>query len=160
MNSFTPSFASIQSEDDITAWIAKSDSTLVILDCHISWSGPCESLTPFFEGIGKQHDIEACSSRLAVVTMEMPKYTEVFHNLLDCVNTSKDTSPLVEFFDATSTGSCRPLFAFLSGGKVISFVENTNTPELERLILKNIPTLSEAGFDEKEPDNVQHVLDE
>mmetsp|Transcript_29942 Transcript_29942/g.60775 ORF Transcript_29942/g.60775 Transcript_29942/m.60775 type:complete len:149 (+) Transcript_29942:534-980(+) len=141
MNSLKPSFASIQSAQDIAVWTEKSHNMLVILDCHISWSGPCLSLKPVFEGIGKQHAIEGCSSRLAVVTMEVPKYTETFQNLFDDEKTQSA---------ALTSRGCRPLFAFVKGGEVLALVEDANIPELESLIMKHIPPYSETDSSEKE----------
>lgn len=108
---------------------------LCVFDLHLSWTGHCQSLTQTFAEFGKKHEVENCSERLAILTLDVNKLE--FDNI---IGNSKELSKK----------GCRPLFALVRDGKLITKVEDANSPKLEELLKKHIPPLptpTEGDFD-------------
>jgi thiol-disulfide isomerase/thioredoxin len=125
-----PTFATIASEDELAEWIEeRSSKMLCVFDLHLSWTGHCQSLTPTFLEFGKKYEIDNCSERLAILTLDVSKLE--FENVLGSSN------------DLSKKG-CRPLFALVRDGKLLAKVEDANTPKLEELLNKHVPPLPAA----------------
>ena len=136
MPNLKPTFATIASQEELTEWIEdKSTKMLCVFDLHLSWTGPCQTMATALQEIGKKYEIENCSERLAIITLDVNKLE--FDNI---IGNSKELSKK----------GCRPLFALVRDGKLITKVEDANVPKLEKLAKKHIPPLPtnpEGHFD-------------
>ena len=141
MPNLKPTFDTIATEEDLAEWIEdKSTKMLCVFDVHLSWTGNCQTMANALQEIGKKYEIENCSERIAILTLDMNKLE--FDNV---IGNSKELSKK----------GCRPLFALVRDGKLITKVEDANAPKLEELLNKHIPPLpagAEGEFDEEVED--------
>ena len=137
MPNLKPTFATIATEEDLAEWIEdKSTKMLCLFDLHLSWTGHCQTMANALQEIGKKYEIENCSERIAILTLDVNKLE--FDNV---IGNSKDLS----------NKGCRPLFALVRNAKLIAKVQDANAPKLEELLNKHIPPLpatAEVEFDE------------
>ena len=137
MPNLKPTFSTIATEEELTEWIEdKSTKMLCVFDIHLSWTGNCQTMGNALQEIGKKYEIENCAERIAILTLDVNKLE--FDNVL---GNSKELS----------NKGCRPLFALVRNGKLITKVEDANAPKLEELLNKHIPPLpaaAEGEFDE------------
>ena len=141
MPSLKPTFATIATEEELTEWIEdKSTKMLCVFDIHLSWTGNCQTMGNALQEIGKKYEIENCAERIAILTLDV--------NKLEFDNVIGNSEEL-------SKKGCRPLFALVRDGKLITKVEDANAPKLEELLNKHIPPLpaaAEGEFDEEVED--------
>ena len=138
MPNLKPTFATIATEEELAEWIEdKSTKMLCVFDLHLSWTGNCQTMINALQEVGKKYEIENCSERIAILTLDVIKLE--FDNVID---KSKELSKK----------GCRPMFALVRDGKLITKVEDANAPKLEELLNKHIPPLpatTEGAFDEE-----------
>jgi len=120
-NLVKPISADEDTESNWDFWMEQSNNKLVVVDIHKTWCGPCEVMNPTFRRVFLE--LDSAESRLQFLTAD-----------------SSQVSALAEHHE---NSSCKPLFKLYKGKQLIGTVNGANAPQLQSLILENIPEMED-----------------
>jgi hypothetical protein len=106
----------------------ESENSLIIIDCHQEWCGPCMAIIPFYNQLWI--DIDDASKRIIPCTLD-----------ISLPNMSKKIQSLVGNEVKLSDQGCRPLFLILRQNHLVGVVNGCTTPLIRMYIDMNIPAI-------------------
>ena len=106
------------------------ESKLLVIDCHQSWCGPCETVRPTYNALNTQ--IDDCDERVVFLTADL---TEL-------------SGPLGDLFKGTEidlgTHGCMPFFLVVKDGKVSDTIFGADVPKLRHVVTTDAPPFTKA----------------
>lgn len=112
-----------ESAEAFDAAVRESDKKLVVMDIYQAWAGPCAAVEPCFRKAFLE--LDQAESRLKVYTVDETLMTDA----------QKVGLPVA--------GTCRPLFVVYKNRAIVSKIQGANAPELETIIMDNVPPAEE-----------------
>lgn len=121
------------------AWLEKSETEdmLLVVDAHVDWCGPCETLHPTFTRI--YLDTNECDKRVAFLAMNLQIFKEQIRPFL----------PADSGIDLDQHG-CMPFFLLIRQKATRAKVVGANSPQILAMITEHMPPEPENENAEEE----------
>lgn len=123
----TAKVEAIESADAFNDFMEKSEQYLLVIDCHQSWCGPCDTVKPTYNSIF--NELKDCEDRVLFLTCNLGELQAQVAELLKSKQTDLDLS----------THGCMPFFLIVKSKAIVTTVFGADVPSLKEAVIGQAP---------------------
>ena len=113
--------------DAFAEFLEKSETFLLVIDCHQNWCGPCDTVKPTYNSIF--NELQDCEDRVLFLTANLGELTPQVGELLKTKPTDLDLA----------NHGCMPFFLIVKAKAIVNTIFGADVPSLKEAVIAQAP---------------------